>query len=364
VATKLRPQLGRFFDYIRTKNEGDVVSQGDIVSATKWAPATFDAHRLKKALDPFLVPTGSGTFRVRRDGASILQDDVTKAFTQIRPSELILTLGLRVSGAKGDYQLISEMGRGAVAHVWKASRVLDRQEYAVKVMNPRTDLLEPSTLDNVRRRFAREAKNGMKLAHENIVTYIDAGELKGQPFLVMELADASLAARLKTSPLNLAEALEVIEACAAALKYLHAMSCVHRDVKPHNILQFGSRYVLGDLGIVRWSDMNALFVSAGTITKAAVQLGSWHYMAPEQRAIPHDAVTSSDIYALGVSWYEILTGITPDPAAVAAQVFPDPSSTSAVNSLIRKMLKFKPEERPDSDELLITIGTIRANLSV
>ena len=358
---RLRPWLERFFDYISKKSEGDMVSQADVMNATGWTQSTLDTHITKNALDPFLTLTPNGNFRVRRNGGSISKDDVRKAFTQIRPAELSLSPGLRLKGMDADYQLVSEVGRGVVAHVWRATKILNRKDYAVKVMNPRADLLEPSILDDVRHRFMREAKNGMKLDHENIVTYTDLGEYQEHPFLVMELADESLGARLKTGLIDVVESLGIVEACAAGLKYLHGLHCVHRDVKPLNILRFGSRYALGDLGIVRWSDMNALFTSAGTITKAALQLGSWHYMAPEQRAISHAAVPSSDIYAFGVSWYEMLSGVTPDPAAVGAQVFPDPSSNPAVNSLIRKMLKFGPEERPDADEILSTIGTIRSD---
>ncbi len=130
---------------------------------------------------------------------------------------------------------------------------------------------------------------------------------------VQELADQSLAVQIEATPLTVDRARFVIRECAAGLKYLHDMGCVHRDVKPHNILRFGDRYVLGDLGIVRWDDMNPAFTSAGTITKASVQLGSWYYMAHEQRVVPHEATAASDIYALGISWYEMLTGDTPDP---------------------------------------------------
>lgn len=362
MAKGLRPNLARFFNFISTKHEGDVVSEADVMDAAGWQRSTLETHRNKNALDPFLVHLGAGKYRVRRDGASISKGEVSKAFTQIRPSELVLLPGTRVKGERGDYELARELGRGAVAHVWESIRILNRKHYAVKVVNPRTDLLEPSTLDNVKHRFLREARNGRTLACTNIVTYVDVGEHRDHPFLVMEVADESLASKLEVAPLTVAESLHVVECCANGLQYLHQKGCVHRDVKPQNILRFGDRFVLGDLGIVRWSDMHGAFTSAGTITKAAVQLGSWYYMAPEQRQSPHDATPFSDVYELGVTWYEMLTGTTPDPAAVAAQAFSDPSMIDSLNSLIRRMIRFVPSERPTVDEVLNTLFSIRAGL--
>lgn len=363
MAKRLRPNLAGFFDFISGKNEGEVVSEVDIMNAAKWERSTLNTHRNKNALDPFLIHLGSGNYRVRRNGSTISRADISNAFTQIRPSELALTQGTRLRGEQGDYELVSELGRGAVAHVWKSIRILGRMDCAVKVVNPRTDLLEPTTFDNVKRRFSREARNGRKIAHENIVRYTDLGEYKGHPFLVMEVADESLASKLKLGPLTIAESLHVVECCCKGLQHLHATGCVHRDVKPPNLLRFGDRFVLGDLGIVQWSDMNAAFTSAGTITKAALQLGSWYYMAPEQRQSPHDATPLSDVYEVGVTWYEMLTGTTPDPAAVGAQAFSDPTVLDSVNALIRRMLQFRPTERPTADELVGIIPLIRDALT-
>jgi serine/threonine-protein kinase len=220
--------------------------------------------------------------------------------------------------------------------------------------------LEPTTLENVNRRFGREARNGIRILCEHIVCYRDYGEIKNHPVLVMDLADESLATRLTKGHLSVSESLSIVACCASGLRHLHEIDCVHRDVKPPNILRFGSQFVLGDLGIVKWSDLNASFTSAATITKAVVQLGSWYYMAPEQRQSPHDATPASDIYALGISWYEMLTGVTPDPAAVGAQAFADPSSVPAVNDLIRRMLKYDPSSRPTAEEVMRLAHSISA----
>jgi serine/threonine protein kinase len=314
---KLRPMLEKFHQHLKDKKEGDIITATDILTATGWNPVTLETHINKNALAPFLTllspinavnPVQAAKFRMHRDGASISKDDVTKAFTQIRPAALNLSPGLRFKGVDADYDLLAELGRGAVAQVWKCSRIRDSRDFAVKIVDPRADLLDPSTLNNVKHRFAREAKNGDKVSHLHLVAFVDRGKYQDHDFLVMELADESLAARIVRAPLSVVEAIAVVRDCVAGIKHLHDEGCVHRDVKPHNILRFASRYVLGDLGIVKWSDMNPAFTSAGTITKAAVQLGSWYYMAPEQRVAPHEATAASDIYALGISWYEMLTG--------------------------------------------------------
>jgi serine/threonine protein kinase len=358
MAKSLRPWLARFQEHLKDKKQGDIVTAVDLMAATAWSEATLKTHVNKNALAPFLTPINGISsiehtkFRVRRDGSLISKEDVEKAFTQIRPAALNLSPGIRFKALDADYELIVELGRGAVAQVWKSQRTRDGKVFAIKVVDPRVDLLDPSTLDNVKRRFSRESRNGMNLSHPNIVRCTDLGNYKEEPFLVMELADQSLATQIQNGPLTVDSARLVIPACAAGLNYLHDAGCVHRDVKPHNILRFGDRYVLGDLGIVRWSDMNPAFTSAGTITRASVQLGSWYYMAHEQRVAPHDATAASDIYALGISWYEMLTGHTPDPAVVAAKAFDDPCSDPDTNAMIRQMLEFNPIKRPTAADIL------------
>jgi serine/threonine-protein kinase len=136
-----------------------------------------------------------------------------------------------------------------------------------------------------------------------------------------------------------------------ALSYLHATGCPHRDVKPDNIIVFDAAYKLADLGIVKWSDFDPRFTTGGTLTRASMQLGSWFYMAPEQQQDPHDAVPASDVYALGISWIEMLTGQLPAPHAVGANQYPRPCEDAAVTDMIRRMVAYSPGQRPSLSEV-------------
>jgi serine/threonine protein kinase len=356
---KLRPNQERLFNFLALKSIGDIFSGDEILKGTGWKLDTLATYGRKHHLDPFLSKLADGSYRCLRDGSTISKGEVSSAFTQVRPGQLVLTKDVKFIGKIQEYRLNKYIGEGAVAHVWEATGLSDGQDYALKVVNPRPDLLEPTRLENVRQRFAREAKYGRKIIHENIVVFCDDGEYNGHPFITMKLAENTVSKILKMGPLDLEKSIEIILACANGLEHLHGEGCIHRDVKPANILKFGSRFVLGDLGIVRWSDMNPAFTSAATITRASVQLGSWYYMAPEQRKSPHRSTPLSDIYALGITWYEILTGETSDPAEVAAKSYAAPTSNRDANKLISEMLEYRPSLRPNAKELKERIEKLR-----
>ncbi len=256
-------------------------------------------------------------------------------------------------GTVGTYILQRELGRGAVGHVGRAKRAADGKFVAVKIVNPRMDLLAQGMIGNISTRFKREAMNGLKLEHNHVVSVLDHGSFQRSNFLVMELALNSCRELLDAAgKFSTADAAVIIDACCQALAYLHANGCIHRDVKPDNILKLQRGFVLGDLGIVKWSDLNPAFVSAGTITRDSVQLGSWFYMAPEQQRAPHDAVEAIDIYALGVTWYELLSGETLPPQYFAAGAVPDATGIPELNDLIRQMTSFHAQNRPAISSVL------------
>jgi len=354
----MNPKQKKLFDFLCTKLAGDVVTEEEILTKTGWALTTLNTYRSKHHIDPFLAPGGNGIYQVLRNGDEISEHDVVRAFTQVKDGIFTILSGMKFEGSHGLYELKAKLGNGAVAHVWRCSSSTGEQ-LAAKVMCPNQDLLDPKFINNVRQRFIREARNGIKLSHPNIVRYLDYGELDEHPFIIMELADCSLGSVLKTGSLPFSDTLEVMLCCLSGLKYLHGQNCTHRDIKPDNILKFGTKYVLGDMGIVRWSDMNPKFTSAGTLTRDSIRLGSWHYMSPEQRATPHQVTEASDIYALGISWYEMLTQQTPDPANVAAKHFPPATTNTAAEKLIRQMVAFNPTERPSVSVLLEEVERIR-----
>jgi serine/threonine protein kinase len=348
----MKAKQQQLFNYLRTKRAGEVVTEAEILHETAWKQSTLKAYRSKHYTDPFLAYMKGGQYRVLRNGGDISETDIANAFTQVRPGVFVPTEGMEIEGSEGTYELKAHLGAGAVAEVWRCVLVRSGQERAAKLMNPRLDLLNPKVIENVRHRFSREARNGKGLSHPNLIPYRDYGEMDGHPFLIMDLAERSLATILRGSPLPLQTSIEVLRCCLLGLRYLHSLNCEHRDIKPDNILQIGSRFVLGDLGIVSWSDMNPAFTSAGTITRDSLQLGSWHYMAPEQRQTPHKVTPASDVYALGISWYEMLTQATPDPTAVGAKQFPPATTNSVAAELINRMLSYSPGERPSVGELL------------
>ena len=207
-----------------------------------------------------------------------------------------------LAGKNDTYSLVKQLGEGAVGHVWSAtSKSLG--PIAVKILNPRPDLLDTANFPNVKKRFQREASNGSKLSHPSLIHILDQGDYRNAPFIVMEIAERSVDAILKAvGAFALDDAFPIIRACVDSLAYIHASHLIHRDVKPANVLKCDRGYVLADFGIIKWTDFNPAFTSAATITARSVQLGSWNYMAPEQQADPHEAVPESDVYALGVSW--------------------------------------------------------------
>ena len=202
------------------------------------------------------------------------------------------------------YELLVPIGRGAMGAVYLArERFLDRL-VAVKVL--------PSALAgsaDARERFLREARTAARLTHPHIVPLHTFGEAGDTLFYVMGYVDGeSLEARLRSmTRLAPDEAARLLAEMADALHYAHAQGVVHRDIKPDNILldRTTGRAMLADFGIARRNTEGA------TLTATGMVVGTPHYMSPEQAAGQRDIDGRSDLYALGVIGYRMLTGRLP-----------------------------------------------------
>lgn len=211
----------------------------------------------------------------------------------------------------GEYTLESELGRGGMGVVFKARDVVLDRSVALKVLPPR--LAEDTDL---RTRFLREARTAAQLSHPDIVPVYRADERAGFAFFVMQLVDGeTLGERVRDrGPLPLAEVVRHLREVAWALAYAHARGVVHRDVKPDNIMieRGTGRAMVTDFGIAR----NA--TSAGMTSEGHV-VGTAHFMSPEQ-AQGTTVDGRSDLYALGVVGFFLLSGRLPFEGDAAAAV--------------------------------------------
>ncbi|HQW64066.1 MAG TPA: protein kinase [Pseudomonadota bacterium] len=199
------------------------------------------------------------------------------------------------------YELIRELGIGGMATVYLAiQRSLDRK-VAIKVMKRNIDDLE-----KFERRFLMEGRTMAKLPHRNIVAVYDIVKNEDVTYIAMELLDGgTLSDRMKAG-LSLGDAISIVVQVAQALQFAHEHGIVHRDLKPANIMfRDAHTPVLTDFGIAKQQD-----ATATRLTQTGMLVGTPTYMSPEQiNALEVDG--RSDLYSLGVLFYELLTGAPP-----------------------------------------------------
>jgi predicted Ser/Thr protein kinase len=217
-----------------------------------------------------------------------------------RPTVADPFLGKEIKG----YRIVEPIGSGAMGTVYRATQLSLGRPVAVKVLPPNVSD-DPQFVH----RFHREAEILAALAHPNVVQVIDRGEADGRYFIVMEYVDGeSLRSLLKRGPVPPRDACRISSQLLDALDYAHKKGVVHRDIKPENILLSAEGNVkVADFGVSRF-----LEADAGTrLTRTHFVLGTYEYMAPEQRESVQEADNRSDIYATAVVLYEMLTGELP-----------------------------------------------------
>ena len=272
----LKKGAKRIFAWLRQQQAGRTVTYDEVMTATGWSEVSLRTYLNKNKVAPFLQKLAGRRLKVLLDGQEVTEDFFDETFTQKAPRPVALSAGTILDGDGGSYRLVEPIGDGAVGKVWSAESSGGRGLVAAKVMLPREDLLQASRLPNVRERFRREARYGQSLEHANLVRYLDVGEIDRNAFLVMELAEGSVADKTaRSGTVAEEEAARIVGACVAGLRFLHGRRHTHRDIKPANILEFGGTFKLGDLGIVRWGDFDPKVTKGGTITRHSVQLGSW-----------------------------------------------------------------------------------------
>lgn len=213
----------------------------------------------------------------------------------------------------GEYRILALLGRGGMGAVYRAVHQRLDKVVAIKVLAPER-LGDPAAAD----RFGREMRAVGRLNHPHVVSATDAGEVEGAPYLVMEFLDGIDLSRLlkRHGALAAADACEIVRQAALGLQYAHSHGLVHRDVKPSNLLLTpateqvsGGLVKVADLGVALLRESNDGHADGSTST--TLLLGSLDYMAPEQADDAHQVDHRADLYGLGCTLYELLTGKPP-----------------------------------------------------
>jgi len=261
----------------------------------------------------------------------------------------------------GRYEILTRVGGGGMALVYKAQDLLLGRNVAVKIL--RQEFVHD---EEFIRRFRREAQSAAALSHPNVVSIYDVGQEEDVHYIVMEYVEGqNLNEYIKEkAPLQAEEAIHIAMQICDALDHAHQNEIIHRDIKPHNIL-------IGKNGRVKVTDFGiARAVTSSTITHAGSVLGSVHYFSPEHaKGVATGA--KSDLYSLGIVIYQMLTARLPflgeSPISVALKHLQDefeeprvvnPLIPQSVENIILKSMRKNPQERYQSaKEMMADLDT-------
>lgn len=257
------------------------------------------------------------------------------------------------------YIVSRKLGEGGMSDVYLATDTLLQREVAIKILRKELSNDPVNLL-----RFQREANAASKLNHPNIVEIFDVGEEDGRHYIVMEVVRGKTLKELilARGTLDVKESMLIMRQVIAAVAHAHTHNIIHRDIKPQNIL-------VKDDGSVKIADFGiAMAMDATQLTQVDSVMGSVHYMAPEC-ARGESASVQSDVYALGVVFYELLSGQVPFAAEVSVQValkhmqadFPSVRATnsnipqSIENVILKATAKNKNHRFTSANDMLHTL---------
>ncbi len=267
----------------------------------------------------------------------------------------------------GRYRVERKLGAGGMATVYLAHDLKHDRPVAIKVLRP--ELAEVIGA----KRFLAEIRTTAGLQHPHILPLHDSGDADGTLYYVTPFVDGvTLRERLRTGgPLSVGDAVRIMGQVASALDYAHRHGVVHRDIKPENILLQDDQALVADFGIAVAMDAS----EADRLTGTGLSIGTPEYMSPEYVLGEHAPDARSDIYALGVTLYEALTGVPPftgpsAPAVIARVISerPVPPSRhrrdlpSGVDAIVMRAIEREPGRRFHSAaEMQIALAAIPSN---
>jgi eukaryotic-like serine/threonine-protein kinase len=265
----------------------------------------------------------------------------------------------------GRYKVLSRIGSGGMADVYLAEDGLLGRRVAVKLLQHR--FAEDQEFVE---RFKREASSAAGLSHPNVVAVFDRGEWDGTYYIAMEyLSGRSLKSVVREhGPLSPQDAIDIVMQIALALRFAHRRGIIHRDIKPHNV-------ILDEEGRAKVTDFGIARAGASDMTMTGSIMGTAQYLSPEQ-AQGHAVSEASDLYAVGVVLYELLTGSVPFQGESAVsialmQVSAEPTPPSsrnpavgpALDAVVMRALAKDPAQRYTSaDELIAALQQARSGI--
>lgn len=230
--------------------------------------------------------------------------------TRVDPNTSLRPGAIEFPTQLGGYTLVSRLGEGGMGTVYRAQQESAGREVALKVAH--LESLRPDSREQMVQRFQKEAYAAAALHHDHVVPIFDVGVVNDQPYMAMQLVDGGdLGSRSKEEPFSSKAAAQYLLGVARGVEKAHARGLLHRDIKPANILVDSNtdRAMLTDFGLVR--DME----EESGMTQQGQLLGTPSFMAPEQIRDSSKIDARADIYALGGTLYQLLTGRPPFKAS-------------------------------------------------